>query len=59
MYSFVPLFENKGSAGDPDNYRGITLYFFSLLSYLEKLFTAVIDSRFTAYLERAGIGDEH
>ena len=39
---------------DPDNYRGITL-----LSCLGKLFTAVIDSRLTAYLEKAGmLGDE-
>ena len=50
----VPLYKNKGSVDDPDNYRGITL-----LSCLGKLFTAVIDSRLTAYLEKAGmLGDE-
>ena len=50
----VPLFKNKGSIDDPDNYRGITL-----LSCLGKLFTSAIDARLTAYLESTGvIGDE-
>ena len=33
----VPLFKNKGSANDPDNYRGITL-----LSCFGKLFTQLL-----------------
>ena len=50
----VPLFKNKGSINDPDNYRGITL-----LSCLGKLFTSAIDSRLSAYLESTGtLGDE-
>ena len=50
----VPLYKNKGSFDDPDNYRGITL-----LSCLGKLFTAAINARLTSYLESIGIlGDE-
>ena len=52
--SVVPLYKNKGSFDDPDNYRGITL-----LSCLGKLFTAAINARHTSYLESIGIlGDE-
>ena len=50
----MPLFKNKGSINDPDNYRGITL-----LSCIGKLFTAAINFRLTNYLEQTGsIGDE-
>ena len=50
----MPLFKNKGSHNDPDNYRGITL-----LSCIGKLFTAAINYRLTNYLEQTGsIGDE-
>ena len=50
----VPLFKNKGSANDPDNYRGITL-----LSCFGKLFTATINSRLTCFLDEVGaLGDE-
>ena len=45
----VPLYKNKGSIDDPDNYRGITL-----LSCLGKLFTAAINARLTSYLENTG-----
>ena len=50
----VPLYKNKGSTSDPDNYRGITL-----LSCFGKLFTATINSRLTNFLDNIGaIGDE-
>ena len=41
----MPLFKNKGSSNNPDNYRGITL-----LSCIGKLFTAAINMRLTNYL---------
>ena len=50
----VPLFKNRGSANDPDNYRGITL-----LSCFGKLFTATINNRLTRFLDDVGaLGDE-
>ena len=50
----MPLYKNKGSLNDPDNYRGITL-----LSCVGKLFTAVLNGRVTKYLDAVGgIGDE-
>ena len=49
-----PIYKNKGSPNDPENYRGITL-----LSCIGKLFTAVINTRLSNYLEGVGaIGDE-
>ena len=42
----IPLFKNKGSVDDVNNYRGITL-----LSVLGKLFTSALNSRLTTYLE--------
>ena len=45
--SFIsPIYKNKGSKSDPDNYRGI-----SLISCLGKLFTAVINERLTKFVE--------
>ena len=41
-----PIFKKKGSRNDTDNCRGITL-----LSYLGKLFTATLNTRFTNFLE--------
>ena len=41
-----PIFKNKGSKNDTDNYRGI-----ALLSYLGKLFTATLNTRLTNLLE--------
>ena len=50
----VPLYKNKGSKNNPDNYRGITL-----LSCFGKLFTATINDRLTHFLEEMGtLGDE-
>jgi hypothetical protein len=49
-----PLYKNKGSKVDPDNYRGITL-----LSCLGKLFTGTINYRLEQFLNDAGtIGPE-
>ena len=49
-----PIFKNRGSPNDPDNYRGITL-----LSCIGKLFTSIINSRLSQYIEALGIlGDE-
>jgi hypothetical protein len=54
MGMIKPLFKNKGSKDDPDNYRGITL-----LSCISKLFTAMINIRLSDYLEGIGaIGSE-
>jgi hypothetical protein len=39
-----PIYKNKGSSTDPNNYRGITL-----VSCLGKLFTSIISSRLHAY----------
>ena len=40
-----PIYKNKGPTNDPDNYRPITI-----LSCLGKLFTSVLNSRITKYL---------
>ena len=42
----LPLFKNKGSINNVDNYRGITL-----LSVIGKLFTSAINNRLNQYLE--------
>lgn len=49
----MPLYKNKGSKGDPDNYRGITL-----LSCLGKLFTACISDRVADYIHNNRMGVE-
>ena len=49
-----PLFKNKGSINDPDNYRGITL-----LSCLGKLFTSCLHHRATVFADKnETIGEE-
>ncbi len=54
-YTRVPsLVKNKGSASDPDNYRGI-----SVLSCFSKLFTLLINDRLTKYLDCLGILEEN
>lgn len=50
----IPLFKNKGSPNNIDNYRGITL-----LSVLGKLFTLCFNTRLTNYTTSRGIiGEE-
>ena len=50
----IPIYKQKGSINDPDNYRGITI-----LSCLGKLFTAVLNNRINSYVEMYGhIGEE-
>ena len=49
----MPLYKNKGSRTDPDNYRGITL-----LSCLGKLFTACLNNRISAYIHSNKMGLE-
>jgi len=44
--NIIPIFKNKGSNTDPSNYRGITL-----LSCMGKLFTSLLNTRLTAFLE--------
>ena len=41
---------NKGDAGNPDNYRGITI-----LSCFGKLFTAALNHRLNYYLENMNL----
>jgi hypothetical protein len=46
----IPIFKNKGSKDDPNNYRGITL-----LSAVGKLFTSILNNRLTNYIENVGL----
>ena len=46
MGSIVPIYKKKGDEGDPNNIRGI-----SSLSCFGKLFTSLISSRTSKYLE--------
>ena len=45
-----PLFKNKGSPRDPNNYRGITI-----LSCFGKLFTSILNNRITIFTENYNI----
>ena len=51
--SIVPIFKNKGSVHEPDNYRGI-----AILSCFGKLFTSVLNQRLSDYLDNFGLLDE-
>ncbi|MEW8546520.1 MAG: reverse transcriptase family protein [Candidatus Thiodiazotropha sp.] len=44
--SIIPIYKNKGSKADPENYRPVTL-----LSCLGKLFTCILNNRLTKYME--------
>lgn len=46
----LPIYKNKGSTNDPDNYRGITI-----LSCFGKLFTSVLNNRLNLFLENNNI----
>ena len=48
-----PLYKNKGSVNDPDNYRGITL-----LSCTSKLFTICLNNRLSRYADIHILGNE-
>ena len=48
-----PLYKNKGSVNDPDNYRRITL-----LSCTGKLFTACLNKRISYYVDDTILGEE-
>ena len=51
---FKPIYKNKGSVADANNYRGITI-----LSCLGKLFTSVLNNRLNEYLDSMNmIGEE-
>lgn len=50
----VPLYKNKGSKGDPDNYRGITL-----MSCMGKFFTSALNNRLTNYIEAFGVLEDN
>ncbi len=41
-----PIYKNKGRSDDPDNYRGITL-----VSCLGKLYTGILNSRLSSFIE--------
>jgi hypothetical protein len=52
--TIIPLFKNKDDPKCPTSYRPITI-----LSCLDKLFTAVLKQRLTTYLEENNILDEN
>ena len=50
----IPIYKQKGSINDPDNYRGITI-----LSCLGKLFTSILNTRINSYVEMYGLIGEN
>ena len=46
----LPIYKNKGDTQNPENYRPITL-----LSCVGKLFTSIINNRFTNYADKYDI----
>ena len=51
--NIIPIYKNKGNKNEPNNYRPITL-----LSCIGKLFTSIINSRLTIFLEENRILNE-
>lgn len=49
----VPIYKGKGSRTEADNYRGITL-----LSCLGKLFTSILNTRITFFVEDTNVLNE-
>ena len=49
----IPLFKNKGSINNVDNYKGITL-----LSVIGKLFTSALNERLGKFLDNTGVRGE-
>ena len=50
----IPIYKQKDSINDPDNYRGITI-----LSCLGKLFTSILNTRINSYVEMYGLIGEN
>jgi hypothetical protein len=48
-----PIYKNKGSIDDPENYRGMTLH-----SCISKLFTACLNTRLSLFVEGAGLEND-
>ena len=50
--NIIPIFKNKGTFKNPENYRPITL-----LSCFGKLFTSILNARITKYVEETELID--
>ena len=46
LVGLIPIYKNKGNAESPENYRPITI-----LSCMGKLFTSILNTRLTKFLE--------
>ena len=52
--SITPIYKNKGNSSDPANYRPITI-----LSCLGKVFTAVLNTRLTKFIDDSNLLNEN
>lgn len=52
--TIIPIYKNKGDPTDPNSYRPITI-----LSCLGKLFTSILNSRLTTYLDENNLMDQN